>query len=99
MVEWLIGALAEDVGPAPLLGLVIGLVLTLSPVSLPAVPAVMATVSPGALDADGIRHRLPLRRSAPAVFAFVVGMDGMLAGVSYSLVAVAGALSSARPPR
>ncbi len=92
MIEWLIGALAEGVHPAPLLGLVIGLVLTLSPVSLPAVPAVMATVSPGGLDADGVRHRLPLRRSAPSVFAFVVGMDGMLAGVSYSLVAVAEAL-------
>lgn len=95
MVDWLIGQVAEGVWPAPLLGLAIGVLLTLSPVSLPAIPAVVATVSPGELDADGVRHHLRLRESAPAVFAFVVGMDGMIAVVSYSLVTVAVALARA----
>lgn len=90
--DWLIGQVAEGVWPAPLLGLGVGILLTLSPVSLPAVPAVVATISPGELDEDGVRHRLPLRDTAPAVFAFVVGMDGIIAAVSYSLFAVAEAL-------
>ena len=92
MVDWLIGQVSQGVWPAPLLGLAIGVLLTVSPVSLPTIPAVMATVSPGEIDAGGVRHRLALRESAPAVFAFVVGMDGMIAVVSYSLVTVAEAL-------
>lgn len=65
MVDWLIGQVAEGVWPAPLLGLAVGVLLTLSPVSLPAVPAVVATVSsPGEFDVNGVRHRLRLRDPA-----------------------------------
>jgi cytochrome c biogenesis protein CcdA len=89
IIDTLIGQVADGTWAAPLLGLAIGVLLTLSPVSLPAVPAVVATVSPGRLDAHGLRHRLPLTRTAPAVFAFVVGMDGMLAAVTYAVAELA----------
>ena len=95
MVDSLIGQIAEGVWPAPVLGLVIGIVLTLSPVSFATIPAVMATVSPGQLDDEGVRRRPSLRESAPAILAFVIGMDGMIAAASYSLVAVAVALARA----
>ncbi len=89
MVEALIARLADGAGYAPLLGLAVGVVLTLSPVSFPTIPAVMATLSPGQLDDDGRRERTPLHRAALAVLAFVIGMDGVLAAAGYSIAAVA----------
>lgn len=64
MVDWLIVQVAEGVWPAPLFGLAVGVPLTLSPVSLSAVPAVVATVSPAEVDVNGVRHRLRLRDPA-----------------------------------
>ena len=88
MIASLTARLAEGTGYAVLLGLAIGVLLGLSPISLPSVPAVVAMVAPRQLDEWGDRRRWPLLRSAPAVLAFVVGMDGVLASLGVILVEV-----------
>jgi cytochrome c biogenesis protein CcdA len=72
---------------APVLGLLAGMLLGLSPVALPAVPVVMSALSPGQVDEVG-RRRTGLIRAAPAVVAFVIGMDGVLALAGYLFVQV-----------
>lgn len=72
---------------APALGLLAGVLLGLSPVALPAVPVVMSALSPGQVDRDGHRSA-PVRTAAPAVVAFVIGMDGVLAVAGYLFVQV-----------
>jgi cytochrome c biogenesis protein CcdA len=72
---------------APALGLLAGVLLGLSPVALPAVPVVMSALSPGQIDEVGQRSTT-LRRAAPAVVAFVIGMDGVLAVAGYLFVQV-----------
>ena len=62
---------------APLLALLAGALLTVSPIALPSVPVVVSAVAPGAITDEG-RRTEPLLRSAPSVFAFVAGMDGLL---------------------
>lgn len=64
------------------------MLLGLSPASLPSVPAVVALIAPRQLNEWGELRRWPLLRSAPAVVAFVVGMDGVLASVGVVLVEV-----------
>ena len=92
MVEWLVAQVAEGIWPAPLVALVVGIALTLSPASFATIPAVVATVSPGHVDRAGVRHRPQWRGVAPAILAFVVGMDGVIAVASYSVVAITVAL-------
>lgn len=62
---------------APLLALLAGALLTVSPIALPSVPVVVSAVAPGTIT-EGGRRSEPLLRSAPSVLAFVAGMDGML---------------------
>jgi cytochrome c biogenesis protein CcdA len=72
---------------APALGLLAGVLLGLSPVALPAVPVVMSALSPGQVD-EVSQRSTTLRRAAPAVVAFVIGMDGVLALAGYLFVQV-----------
>lgn len=72
---------------APGLGLLVGVLLGLSPVALPAVPVVMSALSPGQVDGAGQR-RAGVIGAAPAVVAFVIGMDGVLALTGYLFVQV-----------
>lgn len=68
---------------APLLGLLVGVVLTLTPLAWPSVPAVVALVGPARAAA---REDRPAAISGPRGFAvvvgFVVGMDGVIATLS-----------------
>ncbi len=95
MIDTLLGRLADGSAAAPLLGLAIGLLLGLSPLALPMVPAVVATVSPGRVDDQGVRRRLPLWRVAPSIVAFTAGMNGVLGLVGYLFVTVTIALTRA----
>lgn len=73
--------LEDSASLAPLLGLLVGIALSISPISLPSIPAVMALVSPGRVEA-GERSKLPLTRSGP----FVMGMDGVVGMTGFALV-------------
>ena len=87
VLDPLLARLADSASLAPLVGLLIGIALSLSPISLPSIPAVMAMVSPGRVE-GGERTRLPLARSGPAVLAFVAGMDGVVGMAGFALVEV-----------
>lgn len=95
MIESLLADLADGRVVAPLGGLLVGVLLSLSPLSLPGVAAAVATVSPGRVNAQGLRERLPLRQIVPVVVAFVVGMDGVLAVLGYVFVQVTVAFTRA----
>ncbi len=95
MIQDQLTALAEGQVWAPLGGLLIGMLLSLSPVSLPGVAAALATFSPGRVATDGTRSHVPLRQSVPAVVAFVAGMDGIFALFGYLFVQVTIALTRA----
>lgn len=68
---------------APLIGLLVGVVLTLTPLAWPSVPAVVALVGPARAAA---REGRPAAVSGPRGFAvvlgFVIGMDGVVATLS-----------------
>jgi cytochrome c biogenesis protein CcdA len=66
--------------------------LSVSPVALPSLPAVVALLSPGHLGVSGQRIRLPMGAAFPAVLAFVVGMDGVFAVAGYLFTEVTVAL-------
>lgn len=88
-VELLTGRI-EDAGVvAPLLGLLAGAALTLSPISWPSIPAVVALVGPARAAA---REQRPAAVSGPRGFAvvlgFVIGMDGVVATLSAGLVGI-----------
>ncbi|MGH9187002.1 MAG: cytochrome c biogenesis CcdA family protein [Acidimicrobiales bacterium] len=95
MIDALLAQLDGSASAAPLLAFLVGVVLGLSPIALPSVPAVMALVSPGVVDADGTRRRFPLRRAAPLVAAFVTGMDGVVGALGLALVELAEVLTRA----
>lgn len=92
----MIGELTEEVAnsgaAAPLFAFLAGLALSVSPLALPSVPVVLATVSPGRVAADGARERVPVLSVIGPVFAFVVGMDGVVGLAGYVFVEVATAL-------
>ena len=78
-----------DSGPSGVLfGLLVGMVLGLSPVSLPSVPVVVSALSPGELDERGGRRLRPVVDAFPSVLAFVVGMDGVVAVAGFLFVEV-----------
>ena len=78
-----------DSGPtAVLFGFLVGLVVGVSPVSLPSVPVVVSALSPGDIDASGARVRRSMADALPSVMAFVLGMDGVLAIAGYLFVEV-----------
>ena len=87
MITDLLASISAGSPLAPALGLLAGVLLGLSPVALPAVPVVMSALSPGQVDEAGQRSTA-LLRAAPAVVAFVIGMDGVLATAGYLFVQV-----------
>lgn len=95
MVESLIARIPDAAVLAPLLGFVAGALLSLSPVSLPSVPVVVSTLSPGTLSETGERQRQPLLPALPVVLAFVAGMDGVLGIFGLAIVEVAEFLTRA----
>lgn len=95
MIDRLLAALADGSVVAPVGGLLVGVLLSLSPLSLPGLAAAVATFGPGQVTADGVRDRLPLSRVVPVVVAFVLGMDGVLAVLGYVFVEVTVAFTRA----
>jgi cytochrome c biogenesis protein CcdA len=92
MFETLIGNVGEGTAEGsvlgPVLGLAIGVLLGLSPVAFPMIPAVVGTLSPGQVGADGRRRALPLTRVFPTILAFTAGMNGVLGLAGYLFVTV-----------
>lgn len=88
-VEFLTAQIEQAGLLAPLLGLLAGAALTVTPVSWPSLPAVVALVGPARAAARA--HR-PAAVSGPRGFAvvlgFVVGMDGVVATLSAGFVGV-----------
>ena len=99
MIEDLVARIPETAGLAPLLAFAAGALLSVSPVALPSLPVVVSAITPGARpapDCDGTElARWPLLRAAPAVFAFVAGMDGVLGVAAMAVVELAEFLTRA----
>lgn len=95
MVEDLIARIPEAAILAPLLGLLAGALLSLSPVSLPSIPVVVSALAPGTVSETGERQRRPLLPAFPAVLAFVGGMDGILGVFGMAIVELAEFLTHA----
>lgn len=95
MLEPLIGRLADGSVLGPLLGFAVGALLGLSPVALPTIPAVLATVSRGRVDDNGHRLRTPTREAFPSILAFTAGMNGVIGLAGYAFVTVTVALARA----
>jgi cytochrome c biogenesis protein CcdA len=99
VIQDLVARIPDAALLAPLLGFVVGALLSVSPVALPSLPVVMSAVAPTArasTAADPDRsHRQALLRAAPAVFAFVAGMDGMLGLAAMTIVELAELLTRA----
>lgn len=95
MLDRLFGLLENGAVAAPLVGLAIGGALGLSPVALPMVPTVIATVSPGRVGPGGERTRIPMVRAFPTILAFTAGMNGLLGMVGTVFVGVAAFLTRA----
>lgn len=92
MIDILLERLTEASVTGPLLGFAVGVLLGLSPLALPSVPAVVGILSPGRISAGGERLRLPLLRVFPSILAFTLGMDGVVAFVGYVFISVTIAL-------
>lgn len=96
-IDWLLESVSFETSVAPALAFLAGLVLTLSPISWPSIPAVMTVIAPalraGTVDAlppEWGEEREPIsrRRAALVVLGFVVGMDGVIATVGALAVSV-----------
>lgn len=99
MIEDLVARIPDAVGLAPLLAFLAGALLSVSPIALPSLPVVISAVAPGARTASAAAGsepvRWPLLRAAPAVFAFVAGMDGVLGVAAMAIVELAEFLTRA----
>lgn len=74
---------------APLLGLLVGVVLTLTPLAWPSVPAVVALVGPARAAAREDRPAaVSGLRGFAVVLGFVIGMDGVVATLSAAFLGV-----------
>lgn len=89
-IDWMLQRADFQTSAAPLLALAAGIALTLSPISWPSIPAVVALVTPATRSGtpDGLvpefgeqPPRLGRVRAALVVLGFVIGMDGVLAGL------------------
>lgn len=87
-IDWLLERISFETAAAPLLALLAGVVLTVSPISWPSIPAVVSLVTPALRSgtADGMvpefgEQPQPLGRGRAAlvVLGFVIGMDGVIA--------------------
>lgn len=96
-IEWLLESVSLETSVAPALAFGAGLVLTLSPISWPSIPAVMTVLTPAARAGtdDGLtpewgEERRPMGRwrGALVVLGFVIGMDGVIATVGALAVSV-----------
>ena len=94
MLDSILEQIPEAALLAPLLALLAGAVLTVSPIALPSIPVVVSAVAPGAVTEHGRRSE-PLLKSAPSVLAFVAGMDGMLGLLGAAIVEVSEFLTRA----
>lgn len=72
----------------PVFGLGIGMLLGLSPVALPSIPAVVTVLTPAQVGDEEVPARLSGLRAVPVVGAFVLGMDGLVAVAGYVFVEV-----------
>lgn len=99
MIEDLVASIPDTAGLAPLLAFVVGALLSVSPIALPSLPVVVSAVAPATRPAaDAVTAtpvRWPLLRAAPAVFAFVAGMDGVLGVAAMAIVELAEFLTRA----
>lgn len=95
MTDVLVGYLSEATSLAPLLGFAVGVALSLSPVSLPALTVSIAVLAPGRVDVAGQREHMSWHRSFAVLLAFVIGMDGLFAGAGYAVAGLAVALTRA----
>lgn len=77
MLDSLLDQIPDAALLAPVLAMLAGALLTVSPIALPSIPVVVSAVAPGTVTDQG-RRAEPLLKSAPSVLAFVAGMDGML---------------------
>lgn len=95
-VELLTGRIEQAGLLGPMVGVLVGVALTLTPIAWPSLPAVVALVGP-ARAAD--REDRPAAVSGPRGFAvvvgFVIGMDGVIATLSAVFVGVLVALTRA----
>lgn len=74
---------------APLLGLLVGVALTVTPLAWPSIPAVVALVGPARAAArDDRPAAISRRRAVAVVIGFVIGMDGVIATFSAVFVGV-----------
>lgn len=87
--------IAESGAAGVLFGFLVGVVLTLSPVSFPSVPVVVSALAPGKPDEKGGRRRRPAFEAFPTVLAFVAGMDGVIAVAGFLFVEVTVGLARA----
>lgn len=71
-------------GPAVAIG--IGMLLGVSPVALPSIPAVVTVLAPAQAGDGEAPPTLSFWRAVPVVAAFVMGMDGVVALTGYVLV-------------
>lgn len=96
-IEWLLKNVSFETSLAPALAFLAGVLLTLSPISWPSIPAVMTVLTPAAragtadaLEPEWGEERQPLGRGRGAlvVLGFVIGMDGLIATVGALAVSV-----------
>ena len=99
MIEDLIVRIPEAASLAPLFAFAVGALLSVSPVALPSLPVVMSVVAPTTRASSAADHNpspgQPVLHAAPAVFAFVAGMDGMLGLAAMTIVELAEFLTRA----
>lgn len=79
----------------PVFGFTIGVLLGISPVALPSIPAVVTVLTPTQVGDEGHAPRLPILGAVPVVAAFVLGMNGVVAIAGFVFVEVTVALARA----
>lgn len=87
MTDVLVGLL-DTAAPGPLLGLLVGVLLGLSPLALPSIPAVMATVGASSATPDRGAGAVPFGRTVPSIVAFTAGLNGVMGLLGYAFVSV-----------
>lgn len=87
MTDVLVGLL-DAAAPGPLLGLLVGVLLGLSPLALPSIPAVMAAVGASSATPDRGAGVVPFGRTVPSIVAFTAGLNGVMGLLGYAFVSV-----------
>lgn len=92
-MNYLFELLGNGSAAGPLLGFAIGVLLGISPIALPTIPAVVGALAPGQVDEGGVRQPLKWLRVFPSLFAFTFGMNGVLGMIGYVFTSVTVALA------